>query len=97
MPKPAAVVLWPVEKDYPRFVAVSTDTPLATYAEFVVSAEKQVAAFEAKGFEVFVLHPDPDAMAEWCLAIRGRVDANDRAAYGGVLFLEQPDENGDVH
>ncbi|MNX71363.1 hypothetical protein D3C86_1026770 [compost metagenome] len=88
------VMLWPREEDYARFVEVSTDRPPATYAEFVARAQPYLDALRAQGLDVSVLHPDPDRMAAWCKANFGQVNTNARAAYAGVVALEEdPDQS----
>lgn len=95
-PEPV-VMLWPREEDYPRFVEVSTDRPPATYAEFVARAQPHLDALRAQGLDVSVLHPDPDLMAIWCLANFGNVDTNARAAYAGVVALEEGPDQGSIN
>lgn len=91
------VMLWPREEDYPRFVEVSTDRPPATYAEFVARAQPHLDALRSQGLDVSVLHPDPDLMAIWCLANFGHVNTNARAAYAGVVALEEEPDQSSVN
>lgn len=90
-------VLWPSEMDYPRFVEVSTDSPLASYAEFVARAQPMVDAMRAEGLQVIIVQPDPDRMAAWCRSNFGKVDTHARAAYAAVMALDETAHEGDAH
>jgi hypothetical protein len=90
-------VLWPREEDYPRFVEVCTDKPVATYAEFVARAQPHVDALRAEGFNVLIVEPDPVDMAAWCRANFGKVDTAARAAYAAVVALSEPTDKDSIN
>lgn len=91
------VVLWPRQEDYPRFVAVCTDRPVATYAEFVARAQPHVDALRTQGLNVRIVEPDPDHMAAWCRANFGQVNTTARAAYAGVVALSEPTDEDSIN
>lgn len=91
------VVLWPREEDYPRFVAVSDSIGATTYDEFVARAQPHVDALRAQGFNVIIVQPDPDQMAEWCRANFGKVDTTARAAYAAFVALSEPTDKDSIN
>lgn len=91
------VVLWPSEKDYPRFVAVSDDSPVATYAEFVARAQPHVDALRSQGFNIIIVEPDIDQMADWCRANFGQVNTTARAAFAAFVALNEPTEKDSIN
>lgn len=79
------VVAWFTAEAYPRAVELFPDYP-ETFAEFVLNAADKLARLGIRPERVRRIIVDPDAMFAWCMANRGDIEADDRAAYIAEQF-----------
>ncbi len=91
------VMLWPSEKNYARFVAVSEGSVLTDYREFLAAAQELLEQARAAGLNVAKVDPDPDQMAAWCRANFGHVKSNARAAYAAHVVFGEGSEDDTSH
>jgi hypothetical protein len=82
------VTLWPSKENYARFKVVCDDTIPDTFEEFEALASERLEIIKnTHGIVIEKLAFDPDRMALWCRENCGRIDANARSIYAGVLSL----------
>lgn len=78
-------VLWPNERDYAGFVAISADYMPPTVAEFRANLVNRAAS---KGFteaQFIKIAGNANELARWCRDNGCPVDTNARAAYAALL------------
>ena len=89
MPIAGMAVIWPSKQNYSRFREVCGSDVHDTYEEFAASAQPKLDAHAAQGQLFEKLDIDPDAMADWCRANFGKIDAESRASYATFVQMQR--------
>lgn len=88
MPAERNVTLWPTKANYARFHELCDDETPDTFEEFQSTAEHRIIELKrAQGITIEKVLFDPDAMAVWCKANHGGVNAMSRRFYAAFLTL----------
>jgi hypothetical protein len=84
---------WFSPASWEQLRAVAEDELTGSYDDFVRKVERQMRAFEARGFTVAKVVVDVPHMVAWCRRHGLRVTSTSRAKYGAALLAAGGDRD----